>query len=100
VHERELRAFVLIADIGRMDMAAKKLGYSQPAISYHIKCLEQALRMKLLVRNPTGAQLTSEGRMILPSVRAVLMLLDNIKDVSHRAAMAAAALPQVAARVK
>lgn len=82
MHERELRAFALIAEIGRMDMAAKKLGYSQPAISYQIKCLEQSLRTKLLVRNPLGAQLTSEGRMILPAVRAALMLLDSIKDVS------------------
>lgn len=66
-----------------MDMAAKKLGYSQPAISYQIKCLEQSLRTRLLIRNPSGAQLTNEGRMILPSVRAVLMLIDSIKEASQ-----------------
>jgi DNA-binding transcriptional LysR family regulator len=82
MHERELRAFALIAEIGRMDMAAKKLGYSQPAISYQIKCLEQSLRTRLLIRNPSGAQLTNAGRMILPAVRAVLVLIDSIKEAS------------------
>ncbi|MEK8104590.1 LysR family transcriptional regulator [Micromonospora sp. M12] len=43
MHERELRAFVAIVEAGRMDYAATSLGYSQPAISYQIKCLEQQL---------------------------------------------------------
>jgi DNA-binding transcriptional LysR family regulator len=81
MHEREFRAFVSIAEIGRMDQAAKALGYSQPAISYQIKCLEQMLGTKLFVRDSTGAQLTREGRMILPSARAVLALIDSMKGV-------------------
>jgi DNA-binding transcriptional LysR family regulator len=81
MHEREFRAFVSIAEIGRMDLAAKALGYSQPAISYQIKCLEQSLGAKLFTRDSAGARLTREGHMILPSVRAVLMLIDSIKSV-------------------
>ncbi|MFE2445068.1 LysR family transcriptional regulator, partial [Streptomyces sp. NPDC059426] len=81
MHEREFRAFVSIAEIGRMDQAAKALGYSQPAISYQIKCLEQMLGTKLFTRDSTGAQLTREGRMILPSARAVLALIDSMKGV-------------------
>jgi DNA-binding transcriptional LysR family regulator len=84
MHERELRAFALIAEIGRMDMAAERLGYSQPAISYQIKCLEQSLRAKLLVRNTSGVRLTAEGKMILPSVKAALVLIDGIKEVTGR----------------
>jgi len=80
MHERELRAFVSIAHIGRMDLAAKALGYSQPAISYQIKCLELALGMTLFTRDSTGAKLTNAGHMILPTVRAVLVLLDSIKE--------------------
>ncbi|MCA6094669.1 LysR family transcriptional regulator [Streptomyces sp. SCA3-4] len=81
MHEREFRAFVSVAEIGRMDQAAKELGYSQPAISYQIKCLEQMLGAKLFIRNSTGASLTREGRMILPSARAVLTLIDSMKGV-------------------
>jgi len=84
MHERELRAFALIAEIGRMDLAAKALGYSQPAISYQIKCLEQSLGTRLFTRDSTGARLTREGHMILPSVRALLVLIDNIKEATVR----------------
>lgn len=84
MHERELRAFALIAEIGRMDLAAKALGYSQPAISYQIRCLERSLGTQLFTRDSTGARLTREGQMILPSVRALLVLIDNIKDVGER----------------
>lgn len=81
MHEREFRAFVSIAETGRMDVAARQLGYSQPAITYQIKCLEQSLGFKLFTRHPSGARLTADGRMILSSVRAVLMLMDNIRDL-------------------
>lgn len=84
MNERELRAFALIAEIGRMDLAAKALGYSQPAISYQIRCLEQALGVRLFTRDSTGARLTREGQMILPSVRALLVLMDNIKFATDR----------------
>ncbi|TCB99653.1 LysR family transcriptional regulator [Micromonospora zingiberis] len=84
MHERELRAFALIAEIGRMDLAAKELGYSQPAVSYQIRCLEQSLGARLFNRDSTGARLTREGQMILPSVRALLVLIDNIKHMSDR----------------
>ncbi|TGA86982.1 LysR family transcriptional regulator [Streptomyces palmae] len=81
MHEREFRAFVSIAELGRMDQAAQALGYSQPAVSYQIKCLEQSLGTELFVRDSTGSRLTREGRMILPSARAMLALYDSIKSV-------------------
>jgi len=79
---RELRAFVAIADAGRMDVAARHLGYSQPAISYQIKCLEREFQVRLFRRAPTGARLTREGEMILPSARAILAIVDSIKPGS------------------
>ena len=85
--ERQFRAFVSVVDAGRMDLAAQTLGYSQPAISYQIKCLENNLRTKLFVRNSTGAHLTSQGAMLLPTARAVVALLDTIKQTfDHRGA--------------
>jgi DNA-binding transcriptional LysR family regulator len=91
MHERELRAFASIAEIGRMDLAAKKLGYSQPAISYQVMCLERTLGTKLFTRNSEGTTLTHDGQMILSSVRAVLMLIDNIKVSSRPTATMRAA---------
>lgn len=79
MNERELRAFVLSAQVGRMDVAAKALGYTQPAISYQIRCLEQSLGVKLFIRDSTGVRLTREGQMLLPSARALLLLMESIK---------------------
>lgn len=90
-----LRAFVTVTDSGRMDFAAKILGYSQPAISYQIKCLEKSFQAKLFDRVSDGVRLTRRGRMILPSIRAVLVILDDLKRASvNRKSLHGAALPQ------
>jgi DNA-binding transcriptional LysR family regulator len=94
MHERELRAFVAVVDAGRMDRAALSLGYSQPAISYQIKCLEQELGTRLFSRYPDGVQLTRDGAMVLPAARAVLALCEGIKDVTVRAAVAGSVGPR------
>lgn len=79
MNERELQAFVSVAQHGRMDLAAKSLGYSQPAVSYQIKCLEMSLGTKLFARNSNGAVLTNAGTLMLPSAQAVLVLMNGIK---------------------
>ncbi|MBG0567768.1 LysR family transcriptional regulator [Actinoplanes aureus] len=84
MNERELRTFVAIVEAGRMDRAATTLGYSQPAVSYQIKCLEQELGTRLFLRHPDGTELTKDGAMVLPAARAVLTLLDGIKEVATR----------------
>lgn len=89
--ERELKAFVTIAQAGRMDIAAKMLGYSQPAISYQIKRLESTLGQRLFIRTHTGVSLTREGERILPSARAVLLLFTAIKEASAPAHLPSAA---------
>lgn len=83
MNERELRAFVTIAETGRMDVAARTLGYSQPALSYQLKRLERELRTRLFERDSLGARLTAEGQSILPSAKAALALLDGIRAVAR-----------------
>ncbi|WFE30312.1 LysR family transcriptional regulator [Solwaraspora sp. WMMD791] len=89
MNERELQAFVAVAEHGRMDLAAKSLGYSQPAVSYQIKCLEMALGTKLFVRTSSGATLTRTGALVLPSAQAVLTLMRGIKATTGDLALAA-----------
>lgn len=86
MNERELQAFVSVAVQGRMDEAARVLGYSQPAVSYQIKCLEATLGTRLFVRNSTGTTLTRAGMLMLPSAQAVLVLMDGIKQATANAA--------------
>jgi DNA-binding transcriptional LysR family regulator len=63
--ERELRAFISIAEAGRLDWAAKALGYSQPALSYQLRRLESTLGASLFTRNSKGAKLTVTGQVIV-----------------------------------
>jgi DNA-binding transcriptional LysR family regulator len=89
MNERELQAFVAVAEHGRMDLAAKALGYSQPAVSYQIKCLEMALGAKLFVRTSSGASITRTGALMLPSAQAVLTLMRGIKATTGDLALVA-----------
>jgi DNA-binding transcriptional LysR family regulator len=82
MHERELRAFTSIAEIGRMDLAAKTLGYSQPALSYQLKCLETTLGATLFTRDSTGTRLTMTGQVILPTAQATLALIESMKQTA------------------
>lgn len=62
-----------------MDVAARLLGYSQPAISYQIKCLEQHLGVKLFERASGGVRLTADGERLLPLAWTALSAMDAMK---------------------
>lgn len=64
-----LRTFVTVAEEGHLTRAAERLYTSQPAISAHIKALEEELGLTLFHRTPRGMQLTVEGEQLLPQAR-------------------------------
>lgn len=59
-----LRTFTMVAEEGHLTRAAKRLHASQPAISAHIKALEDELGVTLFQRTPKGMTLTSDGRQL------------------------------------
>lgn len=67
-----LRAFVEAADNGSVKAAADSLGYTPSAVSQLITALEKELGLTLFTRSQKGMKLTSEGREMLPVVRAYL----------------------------
>ncbi|WP_274385017.1 helix-turn-helix domain-containing protein [Streptosporangium sp. KLBMP 9127] len=79
MREQELYAFVAVAETGQMNLAAKNLGYSQPAITYQIKGLEQSLGTKLFIRAAEGARLTDEGKAAFPTIKAILALIEQLR---------------------
>lgn len=60
----QLRTFAMVADEGNLTRAAKRLHASQPAVSAHIKALEDELGVNLFIRTPKGMELTSRGRRL------------------------------------
>ena len=76
-------AFIAVADTGSFNGAADELGTTQPAVSQQIKSLETTLEVRLFVRQRTGAELTPEGRALLPYAEAALQAAQSL---SHEAA--------------
>ncbi|WP_168734333.1 LysR family transcriptional regulator [Pseudothauera nasutitermitis] len=67
-----LRTFVAVAEEGNLTRASERLFTSQPAISAHIKALEETLGVALFKRTPKGMRLTSIGEDLLPRARQTL----------------------------
>lgn len=74
-----LRSFDAVARHGSLSAAAQAMGLSQPAVTQHIKALEQQSGRALLTRGAGGAELTPEGEALLPRVRHALLALDSVQ---------------------
>ncbi len=81
----QLRTFVTVADEGNLSRAALRLNASQPAVSGHIKALEEELGVALFARTAKGMDLTPHGRRLTETAREALSrtqaLLDQAKGL-------------------
>ena len=73
---RRLRYFVAVAELGSVTRAAKALYIAQPALSLHIKQLEEEVGGDLFGRSARGVQLTTLGGKLLVHARAILNEID------------------------
>jgi DNA-binding transcriptional LysR family regulator len=64
-----LHVFRQVAEMRSLTKAAKVLHLSQPAVTKHLKLLEEELRVPLLVRSHSGVALTDAGTIFLQHVR-------------------------------
>ena len=65
-----LHVFRHVAEMRSLTKASKTLHLSQPAVTKHIKLLEEELRVPLFVRSSSGVTLTDAGRTFLQYVQA------------------------------
>ncbi|MGE4264378.1 MAG: LysR family transcriptional regulator [Desulfovibrio sp.] len=70
----QLRTFAAVARAGHLTRAAEGLHVSQPAVSAHIKALEEVLGVVLFTRSAKGMRLTREGQALLPQAERMLAL--------------------------
>ena len=73
---RRLRYFVAVAELGSVTRAAKALYIAQPALSLHVKQLEEEVGGELFGRSARGVQLTTLGEKMLVHARAILNEID------------------------
>lgn len=80
----QLRSFAAVAEEGHLTRAAERLHLSQPAVSGHIKALENELGVRLFERAPTGMELTDAGRELLARARRVLSAAEEVKRAAQQ----------------
>jgi len=74
----QLRTFVTVAEEGHLTRASERLHTSQPAVSAHIKSLEEELGVSLFIRTPKGMTLTREGNTLRDKAEFALATIDDL----------------------
>lgn len=74
-----IRSFEASARHLSFTVAAEELGYTQAAISNHVRALEKLIGRQLFVRYPRSLKLTEMGEAFLPTLRQAL---DQIQDAT------------------
>ena len=83
-----LHVFRRVAEMQSLTKASKALHLSQPAVTKHIKLLEEELRLPLFVRSSSGVTLTEAGTIFLQHVqeteRARAHVLEKLQALAGR----------------
>ncbi len=82
----ELKSFHMVARLGSITQAAKKLGLSQPTVTTQIRSLEGQYGVELFYRGGRRLTLSDEGVRLLPMVQ---QLLQQEADIEFFCATAA-----------
>src|SRR6059058_2068453 len=81
---RDLKCFILTAELGSITRAAGELGLVQSALSRKVQAIEEELGCTLFNRLPRGIQLTPAGRRFLDRARRIVREVDfarsDVKD--------------------
>lgn len=80
---KQLQSFLTLAEELHFGRAARRLNIAQPALSLHIKALEQSLGLALFARDRRSVTLTYEGERLTQEVRAVLCTLKQLQSCAQ-----------------
>ena len=77
--DTRLCSLIKIVETGSYTKAAAKLGLSQPAVSQHIRQLEETLGVKIFEHAHKKFQLTPEGEIVVNYARRMVALSNNME---------------------
>ncbi len=80
----QLKTFVAVARSGSITRASELVHLSQPAVSAHIKAIEDALGLSLFERTPRGMALTADGTRLLAKAERTLAAHQELMDEAAR----------------
>lgn len=78
--ERQLRAFLAIADTGSLGRAARVVNLTQPSLSRLVQTMEARLGHRLFERGGKGMALTAAGTLMLPRARHLIGEMQAARD--------------------
>ncbi len=76
----QLRTLVIVSQLGSLSKAADRLCTAQPALSRHVRLLEEELGVQLFDRHGRGMILTEQGRIVLKHAERVLREIEEIRS--------------------
>jgi len=80
----QLKTFVAVAREGSITRASERLYLSQPAVSAHIKAIEETLGLTLFERTPRGMSVTGDGQRLLVKAELALAAHRELIDEATR----------------
>ena len=75
-----LHVFRIVAELENISKASRSLNLSQPAVSKHIKLLEEELRVPLFIRSANGMIPTHAGETFLRHVQQVAKAHESMAE--------------------
>ncbi len=80
VDVRRVLIFRTVARAGSIAGGARRLGWTQPAVSQHLRQLEREVRCPLVIRQPRGVRLTEAGHALLAHADALAARLHSAEE--------------------
>ena len=75
----KLYSLLAVAATGNFTRAAEQLSLTQPAVSQHVRALEQELNVRIFDRVNNMIRLTHEGEIVVKYAKRMIALQENMK---------------------
>ncbi|MEM9317280.1 MAG: LysR family transcriptional regulator, partial [Pseudomonadota bacterium] len=79
----DVKAFSEVAQAGSLTEAARRSGISIATLSRRLEQIERAMGLQLVRRSPAGAELTEDGKALLPAVQEAHDAMDTVLRLSR-----------------
>ena len=80
---KQLETLYWIVELGTFERAASRLFATQSAVSKRVQELERGTQIEIFNRNQRGAKLTSKGEEMFEVAKKMLLLHDQILEISN-----------------
>jgi DNA-binding transcriptional LysR family regulator len=77
-----LRSFLAVAELESFTKAARQLQISQPAVSTHVRELEENLHVKLFEKIGSRIRLSHSGEVVAGEARAIVQGVRHLRDLA------------------